>query len=39
MLANGVIEEFGTTQEFLASQNPVVRQFLQRDAEGPIMVL
>ena len=39
MLANGIIEEFGTTQEFLASQNPVVRQFLQRDAEGPIMVL
>lgn len=39
MLANGIIEEFGTTQDFLASQNPVVRQFLQRDAEGPIMVL
>jgi phospholipid/cholesterol/gamma-HCH transport system ATP-binding protein len=39
MLANGIIEEFGTTQEFLASQNPVVRQFLQRDAVGPIMVL
>jgi phospholipid/cholesterol/gamma-HCH transport system ATP-binding protein len=39
MLANGIIEEFGTTQEFLASQNPVVRQFLQRDAEGPLAVL
>jgi phospholipid/cholesterol/gamma-HCH transport system ATP-binding protein len=39
MLANGIIEEFGTTQEFLASQNPVVRQFLQRDDEGPLMVL
>ena len=39
MLANGIIEEFGTTQEFLASQNPVVRQFLQQDDEGPFMVL
>jgi phospholipid/cholesterol/gamma-HCH transport system ATP-binding protein len=39
MLANGIIEEFGTTQEFLASQNPVVRQFLQQDDEGPLMVL
>jgi phospholipid/cholesterol/gamma-HCH transport system ATP-binding protein len=39
MLANGIIEEFGATQEFIASQNPVVRQFLQRDAEGPLMVL
>jgi phospholipid/cholesterol/gamma-HCH transport system ATP-binding protein len=39
MLANGIIEEFGTTQEFLASQNPIVRQFLQRDAEGPLAVL
>ena len=39
MLANGIIEEFGTTQEFLASKNPVVRQFLQRDAEGPLAVL
>jgi len=39
MLANGIIEEFGTTQEFLASQNPIVRQFLQQDAEGPLAVL
>ena len=39
MLANGIIEEFGTTQEFLASENPVVRQFLQQDEEGPLMVL
>jgi phospholipid/cholesterol/gamma-HCH transport system ATP-binding protein len=39
MLANGIIEEFGTTQEFLASKNPVVRQFLQGDAEGPLAVL
>jgi phospholipid/cholesterol/gamma-HCH transport system ATP-binding protein len=39
MLANGIIEEVGTTQEFLASKNPVVRQFLQGDAEGPLAVL
>jgi phospholipid/cholesterol/gamma-HCH transport system ATP-binding protein len=39
MLANGIIVEFGTTQEFLASKNSVVRQFLQRDAEGPLTVL
>src|SRR5262245_17343945 len=39
MLANGIIEEIGTTQEFLASENPVVRQFLQGDVEGPLAVL
>jgi phospholipid/cholesterol/gamma-HCH transport system ATP-binding protein len=39
MLANGVIEEIGVTQEFLASKNPVVRQFLQGDIEGPLAVL
>ena len=39
MLANGIIEEIGTTQEFLASKNPVVRQFLQGDVEGPLAVL
>jgi phospholipid/cholesterol/gamma-HCH transport system ATP-binding protein len=39
MLANGVIAEAGSTQEFVASKNPVVRQFLQGDAEGPLMVL
>jgi phospholipid/cholesterol/gamma-HCH transport system ATP-binding protein len=39
MLANGIIEEVGTTQEFLASKNPVVRQFLQGDVEGPLAVL
>ena len=39
MLANGIIEEVGTTKEFLASKNPVVRQFLQGDAEGPLAVL
>jgi phospholipid/cholesterol/gamma-HCH transport system ATP-binding protein len=39
MLANGIIEEVGTTEEFLASKNPVVRQFLQGDVEGPLAVL
>jgi len=39
MLANGIIEAVGTTQEFLASKNPVVRQFLQGDVEGPLAVL
>jgi phospholipid/cholesterol/gamma-HCH transport system ATP-binding protein len=39
MLANGIIEEVGTTQEFLTSKNPVVRQFLQGDVEGPLAVL
>jgi phospholipid/cholesterol/gamma-HCH transport system ATP-binding protein len=39
MLANGVITEAGTTAEFMASQNPLVRQFLQVDTEGPLTVL
>jgi phospholipid/cholesterol/gamma-HCH transport system ATP-binding protein len=39
MLANGIIEEIGMTQEFLGSKNPVVRQFLQGDVEGPLAVL
>jgi phospholipid/cholesterol/gamma-HCH transport system ATP-binding protein len=39
MLANGIIEEIGTTQEFLASKNPVVQQFLRGDVEGPLAVL
>ncbi|HXV81631.1 MAG TPA: ATP-binding cassette domain-containing protein [Candidatus Binatia bacterium] len=39
MLANGIIEEAGATEEFLASKNPVVRQFLQGDVEGPLAVL
>jgi phospholipid/cholesterol/gamma-HCH transport system ATP-binding protein len=39
MLAEGVITEVGATEEFLASQNPVVRQFIQVDTEGPITVL
>lgn len=39
MLANGLIAEAGTTEEFMASQNPLVRQFLQVDTEGPLTVL
>jgi phospholipid/cholesterol/gamma-HCH transport system ATP-binding protein len=39
MLANGVIVEVGSTEEFVASKNPVVRQFLQKDIEGPLAVL
>ena len=39
MLANGVIVEVGSTEEFVASKNPVVRQFLQKDIEGPLSVL
>ncbi|HXG52982.1 MAG TPA: ATP-binding cassette domain-containing protein [candidate division Zixibacteria bacterium] len=39
MLANGVIEEAADTEAFVASQNPVVRQFLQGDVEGPLAVL
>ena len=39
MLANGVIVEVGATPEFLASKNPVVRQFLQADTEGPLAFL
>jgi len=39
MLANGVIAEIGTTEEFLASQNPIVRQFVHAETEGPLPVL
>jgi phospholipid/cholesterol/gamma-HCH transport system ATP-binding protein len=39
MLANGIIIEAGLTEEFIASNNPVVRQFLQGETEGPISVL
>jgi phospholipid/cholesterol/gamma-HCH transport system ATP-binding protein len=39
MLANGVITEVGPTEQFIASTNPVVRQFLQGDTEGPLSVL
>src|ERR1700741_2215128 len=39
MLANGVIAESGATEEFLVSQNPVVRQFIHGETEGPLPVL
>ena len=39
MLTDGVIIEAGTTEEFLASQNPVVKQFIHGETEGPIAVL
>lgn len=39
MLANGIIAEVGPTEKFIASANPMVRQFLQGDAEGPLAVL
>jgi phospholipid/cholesterol/gamma-HCH transport system ATP-binding protein len=39
MLADGTITEVGSTEEMIASKNPVVRQFLQLDTEGPISVL
>jgi phospholipid/cholesterol/gamma-HCH transport system ATP-binding protein len=39
MLANGVIAEAASTQEFVASKNQIVRQFLQGDTEGPLTVL
>jgi phospholipid/cholesterol/gamma-HCH transport system ATP-binding protein len=39
MLANGRIAEVGGTEEFLASQNPVVRQFIEGETEGPLAVL
>jgi len=39
MLANGVIEEIGPTEKFLASHNPVVQQFIKAETQGPIRVL
>lgn len=39
MLVDGVIAEVGTTEEFTASTNPVVRQFLQGESDGPLAVL
>jgi phospholipid/cholesterol/gamma-HCH transport system ATP-binding protein len=39
ILANGVIEEINSTNEFRTSQNPVVRQFIRGETEGPIQVL
>jgi phospholipid/cholesterol/gamma-HCH transport system ATP-binding protein len=39
LLANGVIAEEGPTDEFVRSSNPMVRQFVQGDTEGPLSVL
>lgn len=39
MLANGVITEVGATEEFIESDNPIVRQFIQGETEGPLAVL
>ena len=39
MLADGAIAAVGATEEFIASENPVVRQFLQGEIDGPIPVL
>ena len=39
MLANGVITAAGPTPEFVESKNPIVRQFLQGETEGPLTVL
>jgi phospholipid/cholesterol/gamma-HCH transport system ATP-binding protein len=39
LLANGVIAEVGPTEEFVASTNPMVRQFVQGDTEGPLTIL
>jgi phospholipid/cholesterol/gamma-HCH transport system ATP-binding protein len=36
MLCNGKIIEEGTPEEFQASTNPVVRQFIEGRAEGPL---
>lgn len=39
MLANGIIEDSGPTEEFLQSSSPVVQQFLRGETSGPIEVL
>lgn len=39
MLANGIIVEANGTEEFIASQNPLVAQFLHGETEGPLAVL
>jgi phospholipid/cholesterol/gamma-HCH transport system ATP-binding protein len=39
LLANGVIAEVAPTEQFIASENPMVRQFVQADTEGPLTVL
>jgi phospholipid/cholesterol/gamma-HCH transport system ATP-binding protein len=39
MLANGVIAEAAPTPQFVESENPIVRQFLRGETEGPLAVL
>ena len=39
MLADGAIAEIGSTEQMMASKNPVVRQFLHGETEGPLAVL
>ena len=39
MLANGVITEAAVTPEFVESKNPIVRQFLRAETEGPLAVI
>ena len=39
MLADGAIAEVGSTEQMMASKNPVVRQFLHAETEGPLAVL
>jgi phospholipid/cholesterol/gamma-HCH transport system ATP-binding protein len=39
MLSDGTIAEIGSTEQMMASKNPVVRQFLHAETEGPLAVL
>jgi phospholipid/cholesterol/gamma-HCH transport system ATP-binding protein len=39
ILARGIVEEYKPTDEFKASSNPVVQQFIRGEAEGPIEAL
>ncbi len=39
LLANGVIAEVAATEQFRASDNPMVRQFVHADTEGPLTIL
>jgi phospholipid/cholesterol/gamma-HCH transport system ATP-binding protein len=39
MLAGGIVEEVSPTKTFIASQNPVVQQFIHGKTDGPIQVL
>jgi phospholipid/cholesterol/gamma-HCH transport system ATP-binding protein len=39
MLADGVVQEVSPPEVFLASQNPIVQQFIEGKTEGPIQVL